>query len=148
MINQKSKFKKPNKKISIKEINGNDWVYSKIVEDHFFHPRNVMTDDLDEKGYDSEGEVGSPACGDLMKVWLKIKDGKITDFKWKTFGCASAIASTSILSEMVIGQTLDQAKKITAQDIVARLGGLPRRKIHCSVLGDQALRAAIENYKN
>lgn len=132
----------------MKDIDGNEWVYSKIVEDHFFNPRNVMTDDIDENAYDSVGEVGSPACGDLMKVWLKIKGNRITDFKWKTFGCASAIASTSILSEMAVGKTLAEARKITAQDIVARLGGLPKRKIHCSVLGDQALRAAIENYKN
>jgi len=132
----------------VKDIDGNEWVYSKIVEDHFFNPRNVMTDDIDENAYDSVGEVGSPACGDLMKVWLKIKGNRITDFKWKTFGCASAIASTSILSEMAVGKTLAEARKITAQDIVARLGGLPKRKIHCSVLGDQALRAAIENYKN
>jgi len=136
------------KKVYTKDIDGNEWVYSKTVEDHFFHPRNVMADDLNEKDYDAEGEVGSPACGDLMKVWLKVRGGKIIDFKWKTFGCASAIASTSILSEMAVGKTLDEAKKITASDIVARLGGLPKRKIHCSVLGDQALRAAIENYKN
>lgn len=144
MKSKKSKLN--NSKISVKDIDGNPWVYSKTVEEHFFHPKNVMTDDLREEDYNAIGEVGSPACGDLMKVWLKIKDNKITDFKWKTFGCASAIASTSILSEMAVGKMLDEAKKITAQDIVVRLGGLPRRKIHCSVLGDQALRAAIENY--
>jgi NifU-like protein involved in Fe-S cluster formation len=106
-----------------------------------------MTDDLDEKEYNAVGEVGSPACGDLMKVWIKVEDDVITDFKWKTFGCASAISSTSILSEMAHGKTLDEANKITAQDIVDKLGGLPRRKIHCSVLGDQALRRAIQNYR-
>jgi len=135
------------KETPIKDINGHDWVYSKKVEEHFFHPRNIMTDDLDEKKYNAVGEVGSPACGDLMKVWLKIKKGKIIDFKWKTFGCASAIASTSILSEMAIGKTMKEAEKISALDIVEKLGGLPRRKIHCSVLGDQALRKAIGNYK-
>jgi len=133
--------------VSVKEIDGKAWVYSKTVEDHFFNPRNVMTDDIDESKYDAIGEVGSPACGDLMKVWIKVENNIITDFKWKTFGCASAIASTSILSEMAQGKSLSEANKITAQDIVEKLGGLPRRKIHCSVLGDQALRKAIEHYR-
>jgi NifU-like protein involved in Fe-S cluster formation len=135
-----------NKKTSVKDINGNGWVYSKTVEDHFFNPRNVMTDNIDENEFDAVGEVGSPACGDLMKVWIKVEKDVITDFKWKTFGCASAIASTSILSEMAQGKPLCEANKITAQDIVEKLGGLPKRKIHCSVLGDQALRMAIKNY--
>jgi len=151
-INQKLKDKMTNKKItksenSGKEIDGKSWVYSKTVEDHFFKPRNVMTDDIDENKYDAVGEVGSPACGDLMKVWIRVENDIIEDLKWKTFGCASAIASTSILSEMAQGMSLGEANKITAQDIVEKLGGLPRRKIHCSVLGDQALRKAIENYR-
>lgn len=82
-----------------------------------------------------------------MRVYLKIEDNKIVDFKWKTFGCASAIAATSILSEMAIGMNIDDAYLITANDITEALGGLPKRKIHCSVLGDQALRLAIDNYK-
>jgi len=88
-------------------------------------------------------------CGDVMKLYIKVdrKTQKIKECRWKTFGCASAIASTSIMSEMAIGKTLEQAKKITPQDIVKALGGLPARKIHCSVLGDQALRAAIEDYE-
>lgn len=86
-------------------------------------------------------------CGDVMEMFIKVKDNKITECRWKTFGCASALASTSILSEMVIGKTLKEAKKITPQDIVKALGGLPARKIHCSVLGDQALRKAIEDYE-
>ena len=133
---------------SVREIDGSEWVYSQKVKRHFFHPKNIMTDDLKESDFDAVGEVGSPACGDLMKVWLKVdpKTKKILDFKWRTFGCASAIASTSILSEMAIGKTLKEAAKITASDIVSALGGLPRRKIHCSVLGDQALRAAIKDY--
>lgn len=137
------------KKVFIKEINGNEWVYSLKVEEHFFSPKNVMRDESDENNFNAVGEVGSPACGDLMKIWLKInpKTQKITDFKWKTFGCASAIASTSILSEMAIGKTLDKAYQITPKEIIEALGGLPKRKIHCSVLGDQALRAAIDNYR-
>jgi NifU-like protein involved in Fe-S cluster formation len=124
------------------------WFYSDIVKDHFFNPRNFLAD---ESAYQdvAQGTVGSPACGDVMKVWIKVDPTtrQITEMKWKTFGCASAIASTSILSEMVTengGLTLEQAQKITSREIAERLGGLPVRKIHCSVLGDQALRAAIE----
>lgn len=124
-----------------------NWIYSDKVRDHFFKPRNVMEDEEESFAADGEGMVGSPACGDMMKVWIKVKDDKIAAFKWRTFGCASAIATTSILSEMVIGKTLDEAYKITAEDIVKGLDGLPQNKIHCSVLGDQALRAAIDNYK-
>ena len=134
-------------KITISDIDGNEWVYSKTVEDHFFRPRGLMTDKLNKQKYNAVGVVGSPACGDQMKVWLKIKDEKIVDFRWKTFGCASAIASTSILTEMVNGKSLEEAEKITAYDIVKKLGGLPKRKIHCSVLGDQALREAIKRYR-
>lgn len=131
----------------VRDVEGRGFVYSKCVEDHFFHPRNVMTDDLKEENFDAVGEVGSPACGDVMKIWIKVKNGKISDLKWKTFGCASAIAATSILSEMAIGMTLDEAYKITPKMIVDQLGGLPRRKIHCSILGDQALRKAIDNWR-
>lgn len=123
------------------------WAYSKTVEDHFFNPRNVLLDDEKEKEYDAIGVIGSPACGDVMKVYLKIQDGKISDFKWKTFGCASAIASTSILSEMVMGKSLEDAEKIGAREIIDALGGLPPKKTHCSILGDRALRLAIENYR-
>lgn len=128
-----------------------DWFYSEQVKDHFFNPRNFLAD---ETAYQdaARGMVGSPACGDVMKVWIKADPAteRITEMKWKTFGCASAIASTSILSVMVTengGLTLEEASKITPRDIAERLGGLPARKIHCSVLGDQALRAAIEEWK-
>ncbi len=130
----------------IKDKSGRKFIYSQIVEDHFFSPRNVM-DEKKIKNYNAYGEIGSPACGDVMKIWLKIEKDKIIDFKWKTFGCASAIASTSILSEMAIGMHIDDAYQITASDITEALGGLPRRKIHCSVLGDQAMRLAIDDYK-
>lgn len=129
------------------------WFYSEIVKEHFFSPRNFLPANPEEGEYDGVGEVGSPACGDKMHVWIKVdpKTEKITACKWRTFGCASAIAATSVMSEMVMengGMTLSEAKKIKPQDIVKRLGGLPARKIHCSVLGDQALRAAIEDHYN
>jgi len=129
----------------------NDWLYSETVKDHFFHPRNFLQGDEAAFAADGIGEVGSPACGDVMKMWIKVdqKKAKIIDLKWKTFGCASAIGSTSMLSEMVLkngGMKIEEALKITPKDILKKLGGLPPNKIHCSVLGDKALRAAIENY--
>lgn len=129
------------------------WFYTDTVKEHFFHPKNFLED---EAGYGDAylGMVGSPACGDAMKVYLKIEkdaDGveRIKDFKWKTFGCASAIAATSMLSVMVTengGMLLEDALKLRPQDIMSRLGGLPARKIHCSVLGDKALRSAVNDY--
>lgn len=134
----------------VRTSNGSDWVYSDTVKEHFFRPKNIL---CNEKGFkaDGIGYVGSPACGDMMKVWIKVnkKADQITDFKWRTFGCASAIGSTSMLSMMVTeggGMTIKDALKITPQDIMKRLGGLPDNKIHCSVLGDKALRAAVNNY--
>jgi len=127
------------------------WFYTEKVKEHFFNPKNVLKTESEvkefEKTADGIGAVGSPVCGDMMKVWINIKNNIIKDIKWQTFGCASAIASTSVMSEMVKGMTLDEALKITPADIVKKLGSLPAQKIHCSVLGDQALRAAIENYK-
>ncbi len=131
-----------------------DWLYSDIVKDHFFNPRNILYtwEDVDFE-VSGIGKVGSPVCGDEMVMWIQInpKTNKIVNCKWQTFGCASAIASTSMLSEMVLengGMDLEKAKKIKPQDILNRLGGLPAKKIHCSVLGDQALRQAIEDYEN
>lgn len=129
-----------------------NWFYSDIVKQHFFNPQNIACDDkmIEEMKPNGIGEVGSPACGDVMKMWLRIEDGKIKKCLWRTFGCASAIASTSMLSVMVTengGMKVEDALKIKPKDIVDRLGGLPNIKIHCSVLGDQALRAAIEDYK-
>ncbi len=125
------------------------WVYSDTVKDHFFNPRNLL---LDEKNYvaDGVGIVGSPACGDMMAMWIKVKEGKVTECKWRTFGCASAIASTSMVSVMVTengGMDLSKAKRITAETIIERLGGLPDRKYHCSVLGHHALREAINDFE-
>ncbi|MFH1078325.1 MAG: iron-sulfur cluster assembly scaffold protein [Patescibacteria group bacterium] len=134
----------------ITSCDGGAWIYSDTVKDYFFHPRNFMEDES-AAGDMAVGMVGSPACGDVMKVWIRVDPAtkRISDMKWKTFGCASAIASTSILSVMVTedgGMTLEDAGKLRPQDILARLGGLPPRKVHCSVLGDQALRAAIEDW--
>ncbi len=127
------------------------WVYSDIVKDHFFKPRNFLATGKEVKDFkfDGVGEVGSPACGDVMKLWIKVDKDKIVECKWQTFGCASAIASTSILSVIVTengGMKIGDAMKIRPKDIVERLGGLPLNKIHCSVLGDQALRTAIDYY--
>ncbi len=128
------------------------WIYSETVKDHFFNPRNILKEDEVDFEADGVGEVGSPACGDVMKMWIKVnpKNKKIVDLKWKTFGCASAIGSTSMLSEMVLekgGMKIEDALKITPADIIQRLSGLPKNKVHCSVLGDKALRAAINNYQ-
>lgn len=130
------------------------WLYSDIVKDHFFNPRKFMHyNEEDNFEFDGMGRVGSPACGDEMVMWIKIdkKNKKIIDCRWRTFGCGSAIASTSVLAEMITengGMSIDNAIKIKPQDILKRLGGLPERKIHCSVLGDQALQAAIKDYSN
>lgn len=122
-----------------------DWLYSEIVKDHFMNPRNVLEDEASFQA-DGVGTVGNIKCGDQMLVAIKVENGIITDCKWKTYGCASAIASTSMLSEVVKGMKLEEAYHITPADITRKLGGLPEHKIHCSVLGDKALRAAIEDY--
>lgn len=121
------------------------WVYTDIVKDHFMNPRNLWKEDEDFQP-DGVGEVGSLACGDQMRVGIKVKDGRISDLRWLTYGCASAIASTSMMSEMAIGMTLEEAYKLTPKAIMDKLGGLPEHKFHCSVLGDKALRAAIDDY--
>jgi Fe-S cluster assembly protein NifU len=124
-----------------------EWVYSDKVKEHFLHPKNILNDE-DNFIEDGRGEIGNAICGDMMLMLIKVDKAKnvITDCKWKTYGCASAIASTSVLSEIIIGMTLEEAYKIKPINIIKELDGLPNHKIHCSVLGDKALRNAIDDY--
>lgn len=124
-----------------------DWVYSERVKEHFLNPRNYLMGDESKFKYDAVGMVGNPVCGDQMRMYIRVKDGKISDLRWKTYGCASAIASTSALSELAKGKTLDEALKIDAKAIDDYLGNLPKHKFHCSVLGHDALKDAIEKYR-
>jgi nitrogen fixation NifU-like protein len=123
-----------------------DWLYSDIVKDHFMNPRNVLMEDESTFDANARGQTGNIKCGDQMLILLKVKDDVINDVRWKTYGCASAIASTSMLSEVIKGMNIADAYNIKPQDLVEKLGGLPENKIHCSVLGDKALRAAIDDY--
>ncbi|MCE0484799.1 MAG: Fe-S cluster assembly scaffold protein NifU [Methylacidiphilales bacterium] len=118
-------------------------LYNETVMDHFLNPRNMG----DFQEADGVGEVGAAACGDIMKISLKIRDGKIEDARFKTFGCGSAIASSSMATELIKGRTLEEAKSFSNQEVVDALGGLPPVKIHCSVLAEEALKAAIEDYE-
>jgi nitrogen fixation NifU-like protein len=118
--------------------------YSEKVMDHFANPRNVG----EINDADGVGEVGNPVCGDMMTFYIKVKDNKINDVKFKTFGCGAAIAVSSMVSDMALGKTVVEVMKITNDDVAKALGGLPPNKMHCSNLGADALHKAIQDYKN
>ncbi|MDO9287442.1 MAG: Fe-S cluster assembly scaffold protein NifU [Thermodesulfovibrionales bacterium] len=119
-------------------------MYSAKVMDHFANPRNVG----DMPDADGVGTEGNPTCGDVMQIFIKVKDGKIVDAKFKTFGCGAAIAVSSMITELVKGKTLEEALAISKETVANELGGLPAQKMHCSNLGADALRKAIEDYRN
>jgi len=118
-------------------------VYTDKVMEHFKNPRNVG----EIKDADGVGTVGNPVCGDMMTMYIKVKDGKIADIKFKTYGCGAAIATSSMTTEMALGKSVDEAEKITRQDVADALDGLPPVKMHCSNLASDALREAIKDYK-
>ncbi|MEW6008312.1 MAG: Fe-S cluster assembly scaffold protein NifU [Candidatus Omnitrophota bacterium] len=117
--------------------------YSDKVMDHFLHPRNVG----EISDADGIGNVGNPVCGDVLRLYLKIKDGIISEAKFKTFGCGAAIATSSMVTELVKGKTVQEALNISNKAVAEALGGLPKIKMHCSVLAEEALKAAIEDYQ-
>lgn len=117
-------------------------LYTETVMDHFKNPRNAGT----IENADGVGEVGNAKCGDIMKIYLKIEDNIITDVKFETFGCGSAIASSSMATEMIKGKSVEDALKLTNKEVVNALGGLPTHKLHCSVLAEEAIKSAIKNY--
>lgn len=117
--------------------------YTDTLLEHFRHPKNVGV----IENPDGVGRVTSPICGDIMELYIKVKDGRIIDTKFQTFGCAAAIASSSVLTEMIKGKTLDEALKMTNKRIADALGGLPEEKVHCSVLAEDGVKKAIEDYK-
>lgn len=119
-------------------------MYNDKVMEHFLNPHNAG----DMENPDAVGRYGSPVCGDMMEISLKIEDNVIVDAKFKTFGCGSAIASSSVATEMIIGKTIDEALALTNKDFIEELGGLPGPKIHCSVLSEQAVKLALYNYAN
>ena len=136
----------------INQHTGEQWYYTDIVKEHFFHPQNLLLEKpKNEHEFDAHGMVGSPACGDMMEMWVKVDSAteRVSDLKWKTFGCASAIAATSMYSVMLTengGMPIVDALKVRPQDIMKRLGGLPNRKIHCSVLADKAFHKTANDY--
>ena len=119
-------------------------MYSEKVLEHFSNPRNIG----EIKNADGVGEVGNPVCGDMMSFYIKVEDGKISDIKYKTFGCVAAIAVSSMVSELAMGKSLEEAKTITKESVAESLNGLPKEKLHCSNLGADALAKAIADFEN
>ncbi len=119
-------------------------MYTEKVMEHFSNPRNIG----EIENADGVGEVGNPVCGDMMSFYINVEDNKITDVKFKTFGCVAAIAVSSMVTEMAMGKTLEEAKKITKQSVAESLDGLPKEKMHCSNLGADALSKAIQDYEH
>lgn len=119
-------------------------MYSEKVMEHFANPRNVG----EIEGADGIGEVGNPVCGDMMTIYIKVNDGRLTDVKFKTFGCGAAIATSSMITELAKGKTIEEALEITRDDVADSLDGLPPIKMHCSNLAADGLHAAIEDYLN
>jgi len=117
--------------------------YSKKVMDHFINPRNVG----EIKDADGIGEVGNPVCGDIMRMYIKVKDNIITDIKFLTYGCGAAVATSSMVTEMVKGKTIEEALEITNKQVAEALDGLPPIKMHCSLLAEEGIKAAIDDYK-
>ena len=117
-------------------------LYTETVMDHFMHPRNVGS----IENADGVGEVGNAKCGDIMKMYLKIRDNVIEEVKFETFGCGSAIASSSVATEMIKGKTIEEALAVTNKQVVDALGGLPTYKLHCSVLAEEAIKSAVKDY--
>ena len=118
-------------------------MYSEKVVEFFMHPRNVGR--LDPA--DGVGEVGNPRCGDVMKIYIQVRDNRIDDIRFETFGCAAATATSSMITEMVKGKTLEEALEVSNEDVLDALGGLPPEKIHCSLLAEEGIRAAVEDYR-
>jgi nitrogen fixation NifU-like protein len=116
--------------------------YTEKVMDHFMNPRNVG----EIENADGVGEVGNPACGDMMRLYVKVEGGRVLDAKFRTFGCGAAIASSSMLTEMIKGKTIGEVRAITNQQVSEALGGLPEVKIHCSVMAEEAVKAALDDY--
>jgi nitrogen fixation NifU-like protein len=119
------------------------WYTEKVV-DHFQNPRNMG--DLEDP--DGVGVVGNPTCGDMMQIQIRVRDGRIEDVRFKTFGCGAAIATTSVATELIKGKTIEEALQATNKDVMEILGGLPPIKVHCSLLAEEAIRAAVEDYRS
>ncbi len=119
-------------------------MYNEKVMEHFMNPRNVG----EIENADGTGQVGSAACGDIMKIDIRVKDDVIVDIKFKTYGCGAAVASSSVATEMIMGRTIKEALEFTNKDLIKEIGGLPSAKIHCSILAEEALKAAVKDYQS